>query len=55
MCVQDWQNIQLLHVFQEPLVVDCRNQNMSQTTFGAGGFGDSMSAYVDLSAVSVIC
>ncbi|XP_070175544.1 dmX-like protein 2 isoform X2 [Littorina saxatilis] len=48
----DWQNIQLLHVFQEPLVADYRSQNQSQASFGATGFGDTMSAYVDLSSMS---
>jgi len=51
---QDWQNIQLLHVFQEPLVVDYKSQNHSRSAFGAPGFGDTMSAYVDLSSVSCL-
>lgn len=48
----DWQNIQLLHVFQEPLVADHRSKNLSQTSLGANGFGDSLSAYVDLSSMA---
>ncbi|XP_076465247.1 dmX-like protein 2 isoform X2 [Babylonia areolata] len=47
----DWQNIQLLHVFQEALVVDHRSQNLSHAPFGASGFGDTMSAFVDLSSL----
>ncbi|KAL8625455.1 hypothetical protein ACOMHN_018600 [Nucella lapillus] len=48
----DWQNIQLLHVFQEALVVDQRGHNMSHSSFGASGFGDTMSSFVDLSSLS---
>ncbi|PVD19781.1 hypothetical protein C0Q70_20272 [Pomacea canaliculata] len=47
----DWQNIQLLHVFQEALVTGQQHQSSSSTAFRpeSANVGDTMGAYVDLS------